>query len=188
MTSFDSRIADAYERGTITELDALVADLEPAPEAAAIVVAAPEPAALARPSRAAPVVARSILGSVERTGSFALGEEAHASAVLASLVLDLRGAVFPAGTAVLHVRAVLASIEIIVPADVVVECEGVGILGSFEGVSRALPVMDPSVPRLRIVGKAVLGSIEVHVRPPSHVEARVATIRAQSRSPRLLEP
>jgi len=179
IATFEQRIADAYQRASVEELDSLVADLEPA--ASTAIVIAPKPAEIqvvAVPS-AKPVVASAILGSVERTGTLTLQPEARASAVLGSLVIDLRGAEWPAGVTVLHVRAVLGSVEVIVPADIAVECEGMGILGSFEGTSRVPASVDPSAPRLRIVGKAILGSIEVYVRPPAYVEERAAALRAK---------
>jgi hypothetical protein len=180
IAAFEQRIADAYQRTSVESLDALVADLEPAKTVSAELVVAPKPivAQVVASPEARPMVASAILGSVERTGTMTLPADARASAVLGSLVIDLRGATWR-GVAELKVRAVLGSIEIIVPADIAVECEGTGILGSFEGSSRVPAAIDPDAPRLRIVGAAVLGSIEVHVRPPTYVEDHAAQLRAK---------
>ncbi len=180
---FEQRIADAYQRASVESLDALVADLEPAKSSSAAIVVEPKAipvqvVTVPVTAQARPMVARAILGSVERTGTMTLPADARASAVLGSLVIDLRGATWE-GVVELHVRTVLGSVEIIVPADIAVECEGTSVLGSFEGSSRVPAAIDPSAPRLRIVGAAVLGSIEVHVRPPIYIEHHAAELRAK---------
>jgi hypothetical protein len=202
LDQFEQRVNDAYQSRTPAQLEALVADLEDASSEAKgpVVVEAelvpatgtPANGALvpAHASAAPRVFARAILGTAERSGSFALPpENAQASAVLGSLVIDLRDVVLPPGLTEVRVRAVLGSIEVFVPADMNVECEGSGILGSFEGTSRSVAALDPDAPRLRIVGSAVLGSIEVRSRPPSRVQHRLERLGAAAGGrPRKLLP
>jgi hypothetical protein len=94
--------------------------------------------------------------------------------VLGSVVIDLRDVILPRGVTVIEVAAVLGSIEIIVPANLAVESDGSSILGSFAGIQRVPRDPDPEAPVLRVQGRAVLGSIEVHTRLPESRMARAA--------------
>lgn len=194
LEAFEKRVNDAYAATSTPELEALVRDLSPRADQRALTALAryadtdasvaaqvptTKPVLVDSHSRLAPPrTMKAILGSVERHGRFDLARHTSASALLGSLEIDLREIALPPGLTELHVSAVLGSVEIVVPADVSVEVEGTGILGSFESSARSVPGA-PDAPRLRIVGKAVLGSIEVHARPPSRVELLVKELRAK---------
>ena len=52
------------------------------------------------------------------------------------------------------------------PPHLRVECDGVGILGLFEGLNRSAGERGPDAPRLRITGVAVMGALEISTRLP----------------------
>jgi hypothetical protein len=170
LEEFEERLNRAYAANAVSDCEALVEDLSS--ETQSINVVEPDRSvttsnALApatQPLRAPRAVA--ILGSVERRGQWAVARSSGALAVLGSVVIDLRDVALPAGVTTLEVSAVLGSIEIIVPPNLAVESEGTGILGSFEGMQRVPPDADGDLPILRVLGRAVLGSIEVVTRLP----------------------
>lgn len=125
LETFEQRVSDAYACSTDSELQALVRDLSGNPSQASVTALARytpplgESLALARVSERPAMTA--ILGSVERGGTLRVGERTRALAVLGSLVIDLRETPLPPGLTELHVRAVLGSVEIVVPADLAVD-------------------------------------------------------------------
>jgi len=74
---------------------------------------------------------------------------------------------------------VLGNIDIIVPADLAVECDGTGILGNFENATRHPVETMPEAPILQIVGSAVLGNISLTSLPPAYLQEQVDEIRAR---------
>jgi len=86
--------------------------------------------------------------------------------MMSSTVLDFREARFPSGVVDIEVRAVMSSVEIIVPPWLAVETHGSAVMGSFEEVERVPPHPDPEAPLLRIHGLALMGSVEVQMRLP----------------------
>jgi hypothetical protein len=174
LDEFEDRLNRAYAAEEVPALEALVRDLSLEPVARQTGVATAHTAlAPVAPSAPRPR-AVAILGSVERRGQWAISGSSGALAVLGSVVIDLRDVVLPPGITVIQVSAVLGSIELIVPPNLAVESDGTSILGSFEGIQRVPRDPDPEAPVLRVQGRAVLGSIEVHTRPPESRMARAA--------------
>lgn len=161
MDELELRLSQAQAATSLEAIQVLVADLAPA--------AAPLPAMSIIPAGDARATdsALAILGSTERRGTWLAARHMTATAVLGSVVLDLRDARLPAGVVELQVTAVLGSIEIVVPPGLAVEMHGSGILGSFESVDRAPATPDPDRPLVRIHGVAVLGSVEVRTELPA---------------------
>jgi hypothetical protein len=160
---FDDRLSRVHAATTVAEVDALVADLAPLPAGAASTALAPlsvDPALTVPKKRI-----RSILGNVERRGGWTVPAELEVSATFGNLELDFRDARFTAGVTELKVRVVLGNLEIIVPPQLAVDCEGSSVLGNLESHG-AGAVGDPDRPLLRIRGLAVLGNVEVHTRLP----------------------
>ncbi len=174
LEEFEERLNRAYAAEEVPALTALVSDLSAETITHRAELVAPQTAlAPVAPSASAPR-AVAILGSVERRGQWAVSRSSGALAVLGSVVIDLRDVVLPPGVTTIQVSAVLGSVEIIVPPNLAVESDGSGILGSFEGMQRVPHDPDPDLPVLRVQGRAVLGSIEVHTRVPAHLMPRAA--------------
>jgi hypothetical protein len=158
LEEFEARVDGAYQASTEPGLTALVRDLAPLPalpraEIVTTVVSSPAPRVLA------------VLGNVERRGRFRLVSGYRATSVLGNIELDLRDVVLPAGVTEIRVRAVLGNIEITVPPQLAVECEGTGILASFASLNRLPAEGGEDGPVLRIVGSAVLGNVEIRTLP-----------------------
>lgn len=176
LDEFERRLDSAYACTVTEELDALTQDLSAASprtrDAAqsahaqgndAPLAPAP-PAPLVAHSAAAPIAFRAILGSVERSGAFALAPNSQVLALLGNVELDLREVVLHPGVTELHVRSILGNVEITVPPTLAVECVGEAILGAFETTQRVPPVPDPDRPLLRVRGSAFLGNVEIRTR------------------------
>jgi Cell wall-active antibiotics response 4TMS YvqF/Domain of unknown function (DUF1707) len=176
LDEFEERLNRAYAAAAEPELVALVADLSPESAFVLTELVAVPSSGLAVVERAAQEGQRAvaILGSVERRGHWTVARSSGALAVLGSVVIDLRDVTMPAGVTTLEVSAVLGSVEILVPPNLAVESQGSSILGSFEGVQRVPRDPDPSLPVLRVRGRAILGSIEVVTRPNDARMARGA--------------
>jgi cell wall-active antibiotic response 4TMS protein YvqF/uncharacterized protein DUF1707 len=161
LEEFEARVDGAYQASTEQGLQTLVKDLS-----ATQVVSAPraELAVLAASSVGAPR-ALAVLGNVERRGRFSLPNGFRATSVLGNIELDLRDVVLPPGVTQIHVRAVLGNIEIIVPPQLSVQCEGSGILASFAALNRLPAEGSEDGPVLRVVGSAVLGNVEIRTLP-----------------------
>ncbi|HVZ35175.1 MAG TPA: LiaF domain-containing protein [Polyangiaceae bacterium] len=173
LDEFERRVDRAYDAADVAALAPLIVDLEPtlAQSLAHLPVttnealprAAEAPLALAaRPAPAPRNLA--IFGNLERSGHFVVPDGMRALAVFGNIEIDLRSATLAPGVTTLHVRAVFGNIELTLPPDLPVECVGIGILGSFAGISR-LPAEGNAPRLLRIVGEAVFGNVEVHTRP-----------------------
>ena len=167
--AFDERLARAHLADTVAALEALVADLAPLPDGAAHTALAPlddaRPAPVARAPRGR---VTAVFSSIERRGRWVVPPATRAVSVFGSAELDFREASFAEGVTELHVRAVFGNIEIIVPPQLAVECEGAALFGSFEQGASA--VADPGRPLLRIRGSAIFGNVEVSTRLPGENE------------------
>lgn len=110
----------------------------------------------------------SFLSSNERKGPWQLPRKFRALSVLGSVELDLRNAEVGYGFYEIEAVAVLGSVEIIVPPDVTVDCDGDNFMGSFtlKYDGKASPVMANREKTIRISGTAYLGSVEVIVKGP----------------------
>jgi hypothetical protein len=159
LEEFEARVDGAYQASTEPGLQALVRDLAPLPAPART-----ELVTTTTPSTAPPRVI-AVLGNVERRGRFRLASGYRATSVLGNIELDLRDATLEPGVTELRVRAVLGNIEIIVPPQLAVECEGSGILASFATLNRMPAEGGEGGPVLRIVGSAVLGNVEIRTLP-----------------------
>jgi hypothetical protein len=168
LDEFEARIDGAYQASTEVGLRALVNDLAPpvAPASTELLrTAAPSTALASAPQvpRRARVLA--VLGNVERRGRFQVPDGYRATSVLGNIELDLRDVVLGDGVTHLYVRAVLGNIEIVVPPDLPVECEGTGFLASFAQLNRIPAEGTAAGPLLRIIGSAVLGNVEIRTLP-----------------------
>ncbi len=182
MSTFEERTTLAHQATEVAQLDALVSDLAPLPADApstAMVKVEPNSALEAqRPSRKRQLI---IFGNVERSGGWVVPREFRTVNVFGNAVLDFRQAQLAAGVTVLQVSAVFGNVEIIVPPQLAVECEGRAVFGSFEDHGAA--VADPDRPLLRISGTAVFGNVEVTTRLPGESE-RQARKRAREAAPK----
>lgn len=151
----ETRLLQANEASSDTELRALIAESVP-----------PHPRLTqSRPEYGNAVA---IMGGVERRGSWTVPESLRVVAVMGGVDLDLREARL-GDYSELEVYAFMGSIEIVVPPDVRLEVEGMGIMGAVEDRSE-VPEETEGLPIVRVRGLAVMGSVEIRTRLPGESE------------------
>jgi hypothetical protein len=105
---------------------------------------------------------RAVLSSINRKGRWRLARRSRFSAVLGSVALDLREAIIPGAEVEIEVRAVLGSVDILVPEGVEVVPSGGGVLFSQDV---HVPTVAPAgAPVLRLKISGALGSVSVRSR------------------------
>lgn len=111
----------------------------------------------------------SFLSSNERQGHWELPRRFRALAVMGNVELDLRAAEIGYGLSLIEAVAVLGNVEITVPPEIAVECDGGSFMGSFtlkyEG--RANPSLADRDRIIRVTGSAYAGAVTVSVKGPS---------------------
>ena len=103
------------------------------------------------------------MGGSVRKGPWEPPETLYALSLMGGVELDFRQAAFLEGLTEVAILAVMGGVKIVVPDDVDVEVNGIGIMGSFEHISRHLPGEDR--PLLRVRGLALMGGVTVKVKP-----------------------
>lgn len=106
--------------------------------------------------------ALAVLGAAVRKGVWKPAEQVRVLAVLGSATLDLRDAEILEGVTEISVLSVMGSVQIVVPSDLQVDVNGLGLMGSFPHRSPG-HTRNPQSPLLRIRGLAVMGSVHVRV-------------------------
>jgi hypothetical protein len=173
---FERRVTVAQRSDTLADIQALVADLPASP---APVTTSPAPAPATRSMVASGATRASgtvftIMGGVERKGSWTVPRSLNVGVIMGGAHLDLREASLPPGPIEVRVAALMGGVEIIVPPNLPVEAEGVSIMGGFDHVDRAPADPDPGAPLLRVKGLALMGGVHIEMRLPgeSSREAR----------------
>jgi hypothetical protein len=110
----------------------------------------------------------SFLSSTERQGRWQLPRRFRALAMMGNVELDLREAEVGYGVSVIEAVAFMGNIEITIPPEIAVECDGDSLMGTFtlkyEG--RANPAAASRDRIVRVVGSAYAGAVSVNVRGP----------------------
>jgi Domain of unknown function (DUF1707) len=152
----DERLTSVYSAKTYADLVPITRDLPAVEEAAA----SPR---IARSSRFGGTprfrMSLAILGGASRDGAWVVPPEYKAIATLGGIKLDMSDSTFAGPETVIRAYAVLGGMEITVPADAEVDVGAVGIMGGVDHGAEGPGV--PGGPRIRIVGVAVMGGIEV---------------------------
>jgi len=156
LEEFTERVGAALAARTQADLDVLVDDLPAAYRAPSAATAYPPQAELAaRVSQITPI------GSVKRRGRWRLDRDTELGTVVGSVKLDLRQAEIAAPVVHLHVRAVVGSVKIWIPAAISVEVSGATVLGSR---TVAEEHVRPGAPLLRLRVDTVVGSVKIYRR------------------------
>ncbi len=103
------------------------------------------------------------MGGSIRKGPWEPPETLYALSLMGGVELDFREAALLEGTTEVAILAVMGGVKIVVPDDVDVEVNGIGIMGGFEHISHHAPGGDR--PLIRIKGLALMGGVEVKVKP-----------------------
>ena len=179
----ERRVTAAHTSESEAEIVALVADLPPLDGAAPLpVMNALVPAGEVN----ATATIRATMSATRRGGAWDVPRRLEVRGLMSATVLDFREARFPSGPVDVEIHALMSSVEIIVPPGLSVATDGSAFMGVFEQVHRAPAHPDPSLPLLRIHGRAVMSAVEVKLRLPGerdHLDTQ-ASHRAQQRAVR----
>ena len=139
MDEFEQRVDLAHRATSVGQLDELLTDLEPAADAdpsesLVLRAEAPQVAIAPRVRKAKRVL--SILSGTQRKGTWRVPQQLRVVAVMGGVDLDFREAEFGPGVTEVKVTSVMGGIAVIVPPHLQVECDGLAILGVFEGMDR----------------------------------------------------
>lgn len=178
----ERRLEAASKATDLATLDALVEDL-PAAKGG-------QPPPLAMVPADAPPATKSlvaVLGGVTRKGRWTLPRVLRVFTLLGGAEIDLRECAFPPGLTEIKVFAIFGGVEVIVPPNLAIECEGTAILGGFESVERGPAPPDPDAPRVHISGFALFGGAEISTRLPGETVREAKKRRKRERKAKLLE-
>jgi hypothetical protein len=167
LDAYEVRIDTVERAQDIATIESTIADLRPPG-----VVEADPGTAVARRLGSMEVVPRdqarekdrlvSILGQVNRKGSWDVPRRLKVTAVLADVELDLREARLADGVTEIHVTSIMAQVTIIAPPGLRVVMEGGSVLGEFDGTDTG--AREGSGPTVRVTGTAFLGEVELKER------------------------
>lgn len=119
-------------------------------------------------------------------GEWIVPRELRGFACQGGIELDLTHARMGSGISNMELNCFMANIEVTVPADIHVECDGDEMLGSFEVKRIADAAPAPGAPTLRISGTAYLGSIKIKIVDPNapgwtkKLKSRFASLRIKA--------
>lgn len=107
-----------------------------------------------------------VMGGSDRSGSWLCAPTHTSVALMGGTSLDLRHARLGARETVIYAVALMGGVEIIVPEDVRVISEGVGVMGGFdvsdhESVTLAQTDIPVDSPVIRLRGLGLMGGVEI---------------------------
>jgi hypothetical protein len=175
---YEQKVAAARRATTTGELESLLLDAAPAgalaaspapPRAVPPVPAAPAHRPPVRPAPPAELdfsdeqgFVMALLSSTRRKGHWEPPARLYVGALMGGAVLDFREADLLEGVTEVVILAIMGGVNIVVPPDLDVEVDGIGLLGGFSHLSRRTD--DDDSPLLRIRGLALMGGVEVKVK------------------------
>jgi DUF1707 SHOCT-like domain len=173
----DERLTAAYAARTYGELAAVTEDLpETGPQPPAVTAPLPPAEAGARfpetriggtPGSAISVA---VMSEAHRSGGWVVPPSYTAVAVMGAVSLDLREAQFSGHEVTIQTFALMGGIDIIVDEQITVDVSGFAFMGGFD--HRATGPGLPGAPRLKVVGFAMMGGVNVQRRPPRKKKKR----------------
>ncbi|MEU5401969.1 DUF1707 domain-containing protein [Streptomyces sp. NPDC005963] len=183
MEEFEERLDAVYQARTHGELAPLVSDL-PAGVGAGVAPVA----AAGTPSwseRIGGTIARSkfafaFWGGFQRRGAWTVPRLFTTFTLMGGGELDLREAHFEAREVEIRCFAVMGGVSVIVPPDLQVEVNGIGFMGGF-GEHGGDQAPDPSAPRVRVSGFALMGGVGVERKRTKAEKQRLKAERAAER-------
>ena len=161
----DQRLGTAYAARTYGDLSEVTADLPATgqPPAGAVDTAPGRFPAARMGGEPGSGMSVAILGGVDRGGVWVVPPRHSVVAVLGGVQIDLREARFSQREVTIDVFTLMGGVDITVGEDVEVDVSGFGIMGGFD--HRATGPGLPGAPKVRVVGLALMGGVNVKRRP-----------------------
>ena len=122
----------------------------------------------------------------KREGEWVVPRALKTFACMGTIELDLTHARMGSGISDMELNCFMANIEVIVPADIQVECDGDEMLGHFEVKRIGEPAPPPGAPILRISGTAYVSTVTIKVVDPNapgwtdKLKARLASLKVKA--------
>ena len=161
MDELEERLELAYAAKTYADLAAVTRDLPGSARAPGAV----QPAMAGRiggTPRSKFSVA--IMSGARRAGRWVVPRTYVGVAVMGGIELDLREAQFSEPEVTIQAYALMGGIEITVPEDIDVDVSGIAFMGGFD--HNASGPGQPGAPRLRVIGFALMGGVDVKRKRP----------------------
>lgn len=164
------RLDAVYAAKIRAELEPLVADL-PAqrsaePEAP---VQGVERVVDAEPTSRSAVV---VMSGASREGPWVVPKRFTAASVMGHVEIDLREARFTAQHTTIQAHTLMGSVEVVVPDDVVLRVEGMGVMGAYWTEGEVPEKTAPEAPVVTVTGVSLMGAawgtyrLREHQKPP----------------------
>ncbi len=163
LEELDERLDMAYAAKTYADLEVVTRDLPSVGHAAPVPAgtgAFPSDRLGGTPGSKFSVA---IMSGARRMGPWVVPPVYTAVAFMGGIELDLRHARFSAQEVTIQAYALMGGVSITVPDDIEVDVSGIGFMGGFD--HRASGPGVPGAPRLRVIGFAMMGGVDVARKP-----------------------
>jgi hypothetical protein len=102
--------------------------------------------------------------NIKREGEWILPRTFRVFTCMGNVELDLAHARMGQGTSEIEIRCIFANVEISVPPDIRVQCDGDALGGSFEVVRVGeIPPTPDDAPVLSVIGSAYMGNVTIKI-------------------------
>lgn len=163
MDELDERLTVAYAAKTYADLESVTSDL-PGPGVTGPVAAAsgsfPAQRIGGTPGGA---LAIAIMSGARRSGRWVVPRHFTCFALCGGVELDLREARFSEREVTIQAFALMGGITITATDDIEIDVSGIGIMGGFD--DRASGPGIPGAPRVKVIGFALMGGVDVQRKP-----------------------
>lgn len=108
----------------------------------------------------------SLMGGTEKKGAWTIAPSHTSITVMGGNIIDLTRATFAGRDITIHAWSIMGGIDIIVPEDVRIKCDGIAVMGGFEvkddrQVTIVLNDLPENSPTLHVTGLALMGGVTV---------------------------
>jgi hypothetical protein len=161
LDELDERLEATYAAKTYGDLVPITADL-PGAGVPAVVRPARVPARVPPGAVAAHGSSVAVMSDTKRLGAWRVGESHTAFALMGSVTLDLREAVFDASEVTVNASTVMGEVKVVVDASTAVVVEGHAVMGEYSEQRAKVPAeLAADSPVVRLRGLALMGSVHV---------------------------
>lgn len=160
LEELERRIEDVYRAGSVPALREITRDLPTS------TTEAEERRAVAIPDAFAPRRERivSIMAETRRRGVWRPPQTLDVWCIMSDTRLDLTEAQLSDGVTEIHLRAVMASVRVIVPPGVRVVLQPTAFMSSVHDDMQDQPALGSGAPVIRVTGPAIMAELKVSVR------------------------
>ncbi|QGU02905.1 hypothetical protein CKALI_10250 [Corynebacterium kalinowskii] len=108
----------------------------------------------------------SLMGGTEKKGAWTIAPAHTSITVMGGNIIDLTKATFAGRDVTINAWAFMGGIDILVPEDIRIKCDGVAVMGAFEikddrEVTIVLNDLPENSPTLRVTGLVLMGGVTV---------------------------